>query len=298
MVYVLGVASAFFYGVASVMQHREAAAAPQSESLSLRLLARLVRRPLWTAGIVADAAAFALHAAALGRGPLTLVQPLLTAGLLFALALSALWERQRLTAREWMGALALTLGLGLLLSVGSPAEGQLYVPFHRWVICGGTVGVVTVLLVAWARRAGPRLKPVLLGVAAAVTFAVTDTGVKLTVDQLQNRGIVEVLDGWYLYALLGFGLLGLLLVQSAFQAGPLSLSLPALSAVEPVAGSALGVILFGERVRSDPLSLLLEVVAGGLVLFGVWTLARSPTVTGGRGRVEAKVSSTVTRAKR
>src|SRR5437879_4181014 len=96
MVYVLGLASAFFYGLASVMQHREAAAAPQSESLSLRLLARLVRRPLWTAGIVADAAAFALHAAALGRGPLTLVQPLLTAGLLFALALAALWERQRL----------------------------------------------------------------------------------------------------------------------------------------------------------------------------------------------------------
>ena len=56
--------------------------------------------------------------------------------------------------------------------------------------------------------------------------------------------------------------------------------------------------MIGERVRSDPLSLLLEVVAGGLVLFGVWTLARSPTVTGGRGRVEAKVSSTVTRAKR
>src|SRR5436309_2059233 len=69
MVYVFSLASAFFYGLASVMQHQEAAAAPQSESLSLKLLARLVRRPLWTAGIVADAAAFALHAAALGRGP-------------------------------------------------------------------------------------------------------------------------------------------------------------------------------------------------------------------------------------
>ena len=109
--------------------------------------------------------------------------------------------------------------------------------------------------------------------------------VKLTVDQLQNRGIVEVLDGWYLYALLGVGLLGLLLVQSAFQAGPLALSLPALSAVEPIASSALGVILFGERVRSDPLSLVLELAAGGLILFGIWTLARSPTVTGGRGQV-------------
>ena len=285
MVYVLSLASAFFYGLASVMQHREAAAAPQSESLSLKLLARLARRPLWTAGIVADAAAFALHAAALGRGPLTLVQPLLTAGLLFALALAALWERQRLRVAEWIGAVALTTGLGVLLSVSSPAEGQLYVPFHRWIIGGGSVGAATFVLVAWARKAGPPLKPVLLGVAAGVTFAVTDTLVKLTVDQLQNRGIVEVVDGWYLYALIGVGLLGLLLVQSAFQAGPLAFSLPALSAVEPIASSALGVILFGERVRSDPLSLVLELAAGGLILFGIWTLARSPTVTGGRGQV-------------
>ena len=58
MVYVLSVVSAFFYGLAAVMQHREAAAAPKDQHMRLGLLVHLVQRPLWAAGIVADLAAF------------------------------------------------------------------------------------------------------------------------------------------------------------------------------------------------------------------------------------------------
>ena len=147
MVYVLGVLSAFFYGLASVLQHREASAAPQGQSLRLGLLAHLLKRPMWAAGIAADAAAFVLQGSALSRGPLVLVQPLLT----------------------------------------------------------------------------------------------------------------------------------------AFQAGRLELSLPALPAVAPVASSAVGVILFSEHIRSDPVALALETVAAALIVFGIWVLGRSPTVTGGQG---------------
>jgi len=100
---------------------------------------------------------------------------------------------------------------------------------------------------------------------------------------LSTQGILEFIDGWYLYALAGVGLLGLLLVQSAFQAGPLELSLPPLTAVEPIASSAVGVILFSEHIRSDPTALALEAVAAAFIVFGIWVLARSPTVTGGQG---------------
>jgi hypothetical protein len=43
------------------------------------------------------------------------------------------------------------------------------------------------------------------------------------------------------------------------------------------------VILFREAIRSDPLSLVVELAAGALILFGIWVLARSERVTGGRG---------------
>jgi drug/metabolite transporter (DMT)-like permease len=282
MVYVLGVLSAFFYGLASVLQHKEASAAPQAQSLRLQLLAHLLKRPMWAAGIAADAAAFVLQGSALSRGPLVLVQPLLTVGLLFALALSALVERRRISRSEWLAGPALVAGLALLLWAESPVEGQLVVSFHRWIAGGVLVAVTTLGMVAWGRGTRrARLKPVLLGISAAITFAMTNALLKSAVDVLSTRGILEVLDGWYLYALIAVGLLGLLLVQSAFQAGPLELSLPALTAVEPVASSAVGVILFSEHIRSDPLALAYETAAAVLIVFGIWVLGRSPTVTGG-----------------
>lgn len=280
MVYAFSIAAAFCYGLAAVMQHRAAVTAPAVESMRLGLLVRLVRKPLWTAGIAADAVAFVLQAAALGRGPLTLVQPLLTVGLLFALVLAALWDRRRPSGREMLAALALIGGLGLLVAFGSPSLGHPIVSFHRWILAGGFVGAGVVVLVGAAQRAGPRAKPALLAVAAAMTFAASDALIKSTVFVLGTRGIVEVLDGWYLYALIGVALLGMLLVQSAFQAGRLELSLPALTAVEPIASSSVGVVLFAEHIRTDPVALVAEGVAVCLALFGIWVLGRSPAVVG------------------
>jgi hypothetical protein len=184
--------------------------------------------------------------------------------------------------------LALIAGLTLLLWAESPTEGQLVVPFHRWIIAAVLVAVTTLGMVAWARRTRRvRLKPILLGISAAITFAMTNALLKSAVDVLSTKGILELVDGWYLYALFGVGLVGLLLVQSAFQAGPLELSLPALTAVEPVASSAVGVILFSEHIRSDPAALALETVAAALIIFGIWVLGRSPTLTGGQGPSQA-----------
>ena len=280
MVYVLGVAAALFYGLASVMQHREAVGAPHSQSMRIGLLVHLVQRPLWAAGIGADIVAFILHAGALGKGPLTLVQPLLTSGLIFALAVSAVWERRRLTRMEWLATLALTAGLALLLAVSAPTPGRPTVAFSRWLTVGISAGVACGLLVLAARRASRRAKPILLAIASALTFAATDALVKTVVDVFHAAGLGEVLDGWAVYALIGLAILGTLLVSSAFQAGPLALSLPTLTAVEPVASSAIGVGLFAEGLRGDPLAISAEALAALLVLFGIWVLGRSPTVTG------------------
>jgi drug/metabolite transporter (DMT)-like permease len=284
MVYLFAVGAAFFYGLAAVMQHREAAAAPHGHNLRIGLLVHLVRRPLWAAGIAADVAGFALQAAALGRGPLTLVQPLLTGGLFFALILSAVWDWRGLSRKEWAGAIALMVGLGLLLAVGAPTAGRAIVPFRRWIVAGGFVGAGVLVLLVASRGAGPRVRPALLAVAAAMTFAASDALTKSAVDLFQAHGLWEVLDGWYLYALIGVALLGTLLVQSAFQSGPLASSLPALTAVEPVASSIVGVILFAETFSTHPIDLAIEVFSIGLALVAVWILGTSPVVTGAYAR--------------
>src|SRR6202011_351659 len=96
--------SSLLYALASVLQHRAAIAQPQESSLHLGLLARLVTKPLWLAGIAADGFAFVFQFVALGHGSLILVQPLLVCGLLFALPLGAWLAGTKLTHRDWAGA--------------------------------------------------------------------------------------------------------------------------------------------------------------------------------------------------
>ena len=84
---------------------------------------------------------------------------------------------------------------------------------------------------------------------------------------------------WAPYALVGAGAIGIWLMQSAFNAGPLPLSLPAISAGEPVVGILLGVLVFGDRIQISPGELALQ--AGGIValIVGVILVGRAPALS-------------------
>jgi hypothetical protein len=83
---------------------------------------------------------------------------------------------------------------------------------------------------------------------------------------------------WAPYALVGAGATGIWLMQSAFNAGPLPLSLPAISAGEPLVGILLGVLIFGDRIQISPGELALQ--AGGIValIAGVILVGRAPAL--------------------
>jgi len=98
---VFAVLSAVSFALATVSQHRAARTAHPSTGLGLGLLRRLARRPLWLLGLVSGAVGLALHGLALSRGQLTVVQPVLVSGLLFALPLSLLVERTEHPPESW-----------------------------------------------------------------------------------------------------------------------------------------------------------------------------------------------------
>src|SRR6185312_3641827 len=76
------------------------------------------------------------------------------------------------------------------------------------------------------------------------------------------------------------GIVGLWLMQNAFSAGPLHASLPTMAAGEPVAGIALGIVVFGDRIQVTPGMLAIE--AGGIaaLIIGVVAVARSSAFSG------------------
>src|SRR5205085_7468675 len=96
MVLLLAFGASLCYAAGFVMQYHEAHQAPRRLFLSPRLLLELMRHRLWVGGIAFMAIGTGLQGWALDEGSLAVVEPVLTASLLFALAISAVWHREPL----------------------------------------------------------------------------------------------------------------------------------------------------------------------------------------------------------
>jgi drug/metabolite transporter (DMT)-like permease len=266
--------SALMYALASVLQQRSAAAQPADQALRLSLLARLLRTPLWLLGLACDVMGYVLQFIALGHGPIVVVQPLLVCGLLFALPLGAAWAGRKLRRLDWIAALLVCAGLAVFLLVASPQPGHDDVGPIVWVaLLGGSAGVV-LGLIASSRGRPAWQRAVLLSGAAGVIYGVTAALTK-TSSHLLDGGIVALLGHWQPYALLIAGVAGMVIGQSAFQAGSLDASLPTMSVVDPIVSIVIGALAFGESIAAGPGELLLEVIALVGMSAGIVLLARS-----------------------
>lgn len=95
---------------------------------------------------------------------------------------------------------------------------------------------------------------------------------------------------WEPYTLMAVGILSGLFGQSAFNAGPLSVSLPVIDTVEPVASVILGAAVFDERLAGSPGLFALQLAGGAIAATGIAVLSRSP-VTLAEERRESQSAS-------
>jgi drug/metabolite transporter (DMT)-like permease len=278
MAVVLALLAGLGYAGASVLQQRVAAAQAPELSLSPRLLLAVARRPLWLLGVGLDIVAYLLEAAALHEGSLVTVGPLLVSGLIWVLPLSTIGTGERVTRRELVPALVVTAGLSLFVQVGSPAGGGSSASAGAWVAVGAAVAVLVAGLVASARRQTGSRRALLLGLATGVVYSFTAVLTKSAVDLLDD-GAGALFSHWQLYVLLALSIVGLVLNQSAFQAGHVAASLPAIAVTNPVLSCVLGVVMFGEHLDvSGPLAVSVTVLSVVAMAAGTVALARSPLV--------------------
>lgn len=267
-------AAAFLFAVASVLQHRSATQEGHELSMRFSLLGRLLHRPVWLFGILADVGAYVLQFIALGHGSLVLVQPLLVAGLLFALPMSAAIHRHGVGRAEWVGAAGMVAGLALFLVAANPGPGHPDTTDVAWLYILVAIMVPTVLLVVCAGPSPSTRRAVMLGSATGLLYGLTAALTK-AVAHLLSRGLMHVLIGWQTYALVGVGLASLVVAQSAFQAGPLRASLPILTVLDPVVSIVIGALAFGEGISGAGPDRALEVLGLVLLAVSVAVLTRS-----------------------
>jgi hypothetical protein len=271
---VFALLSAVSFAVAWVAQQRAASAVPDEEARGLRLILRLIRRPVWWAGTVGDTAAFVLQAVALGFGSLLLVQPLIVTSLLFALPLAARFGGARPSRTDLGWAALLAVALGVFLAVGRPTAGFDRAGLRDWAPTGLTILGLLVVCIALASARRGRVRALLLACATGLAYGAVAALTK-TVVVLLGLGLVPLLTAWETYALVVAVVGGTLLQQSAFQAGDLTASLPAVTVGEPVVAAVIGLTVFGERLRANgPEWVLIGVLVAVMVVATVM-LARS-----------------------
>jgi hypothetical protein len=281
--------AAALFAVASALQHRSTSGNTTVDGIHGRTVARFVRQtvahPLWLAGTLADAGGLAFHALALHSGTLTLVQPLLVTGLVFALPLRQLIDHRTPDRREVVTAAILTVGLVSFLLAATPpgASAKAADPIPTAVTAAVSVLVVGVCLRVGRRGTGTQAATA-LGFGAGLAFATVAALLKATTDTL-SHGLAAVVTSWPLYGVITVGAVGLVLNQLAFQAGPLRSSLPAISIVDPVASVIIGIAVYDERLRAGLLSMgagllgLLVVVAATFSLSQL-TTSMEPSSSG------------------
>lgn len=269
-------ASALAFATSSALKHASAGQVPDASRMHPRALGRFIAATVsnrfWLGGIAADAVGLSLQLVALHLGALGVVQPLLLTGLLFALLLRG-HSQGRLSAREIGWALVVTASLAGFLALAGTAD-EVLPPDgidRKPAVAAAVVGLVlAAVCVVLGRRAAARGRAAaLLGIAVGVIYASTAALLKaLTTIALQ--GPVSLLTSWQLYAVVVLGGTGLLMNQLAFQAGPLTASLPAIATVDPLLSIVIGVVVYDEQVRQGVPAALglgaLLLVMGGSVI--------------------------------
>jgi drug/metabolite transporter (DMT)-like permease len=277
--YGLTLLAALLIGTGFVLQQNAAQREPDSSYLRLRLIADLLKTPKWLAGIGCMVAGQILAAWSIGHLSLAFVEPLLTTNLVFALVIAVPLAHASLKVWEILGAAVLITGVALLSAARSVKPiGLSFGGVSHWPAAAAIAAIAFLCVHAGLRRQG-RKRAMLTGIAAGLIFGIQDALTRQTLEILQSNGISGMFQSWAPYALVGAGALGIGLMQSAFNAGPLNVSLPAISAGEPLVGILLGIVVFGDRVQVTPGMLAMQ--AGGIaaLVVGVILVGRAPALS-------------------
>ncbi|MCW2723168.1 MAG: hypothetical protein JWN35_89 [Frankiales bacterium] len=247
-----------FFALATALKHRSAGQAPDAQKFRLRQLARFIAatatHPLWLGGILADVGGLGLQVYALHIGALAVVQPLMITALLFSLVLNHWVAGTRISRREVIGGVVLVASLaGFLLISGAASPEVTGTPQDAErgpAIAAGVLALTLALSCVLIARKLPRGRgAALIGIAVGITYASTAALIKSCTNIVVAHGLLSLLTSWQLYVLVAAGATGLILSQLAFQAGPLTASLPAIATVDPLLSIALGVVVYEENLR-------------------------------------------------
>ncbi len=249
--------------IAFLCKHRGAVAAPAvSLRHPLRSAAALFRSRWWTIGMGIATVAWTLHVAALALAPLSMVQMVISGGLVLLAYPAERWFGFKLGPREWIGLGLSATGLGLLAVTTDPGATGTHSSYTVPAMLAFEVAIVGV---GAALLASPAIERVrgrhgeLLGVAAGLLVGASDVALKALTATVPGDPLA-LIGPWAGFAALA-SVLAFFAIARGLQTGD-GISVIALSSVAANCAAILGgILVFGDPVGEDPLGIVLRSAA-------------------------------------
>ena len=260
---VLALISAVLFALAATLQQlgQFVLARNGKEVKGVAQLFRLILVPIWLLGTVILLVGYVTQGAALDRGKLVVIQPLLVTTIVWALPLGYLLTNQQVTRRQVLGAFVVVVGLALFVLVGDPDAGVDKTSTRHFLVASAIVCAIVVVLLLWVRRRrAPALRAAILGGCAGLLFGLSATFDKPVINDL-HVSIGDVVTSWATLGLVGFGFVAFLIQQLSLATGQLAPAMAAVSVCNPGVSVVLGILLYQERLTRPGWHVLVAVAA-------------------------------------
>jgi drug/metabolite transporter (DMT)-like permease len=259
----LALACALGTNVAFLCKHRGAVAAPAvGVRHPWRSAVSLFRSRWWAIGMGIATLAWALHVAALALAPLSLVQMVISGGLVLLAYPAERWFGFKLGRREWTGLGLSAAGLGLLAITTDPGATGSHSNYALPAMLAFEVAMVGVGVALLASHAIERVRGrsgELLGVAAGLLVGASDVALKALTATVPADPL-SLLGPWTLFALVA-SVLAFFAIARGLQVGE-GIAVIALSSVAANCAAILGgILVFGDPVGENPLGIILRSAA-------------------------------------
>ena len=257
--------------VAFLLKHRGAVLAPPVRMRHpLRSAVGLFHSRWFTVGWIVAVGAWGLHVAALALAPLSIVQAVLSGGLVFLAVLAERYFGFHLGRRQWVGLLITAVGLaviGLTSARGAGEETPGYALAALIVVECAILGLATGFAMV-SHRLGLSLagQGMLLGAAAGALFGVSDIAIKYLTDVV-GSGLIELISPWTLAALAA-SVVAFYASARGLQLGPGVEVIALTSVAANLVAIVGGILVFRDPIGTGPMEITGRMVAFCLVIVG------------------------------
>jgi drug/metabolite transporter (DMT)-like permease len=264
---ILSLLCALATNVGFLLKHRGACAAP---AVSLRhplaSAVGLFRSKWFTLGMLVALIAWSFHVAALALAPLSLVQAVISGGLVFLTVLAERFFGFTVGTRQWAGVGLTALGL-VLLAATLPHSGGAHSNYSlaAMIAFESALLVIGTLLVLSPKFGSNEHHGVMLGTAAGILFGVSDVAIKALTGPVGDVGVAGLVSPWLLTCVLA-SVIAFFACARGLQKGEAVPVITLTSAAANVTAISGGILVFGDPMASDPVGIVLQSFAFVLVV--------------------------------